>query len=292
VAASQASEARISSSDLVRYSVALGRRALLSRGRRAGGLWSAAAWRIWMPVDVDRVVELPWTGAAVEPGPGRRILDVSSPKLLACWLAEHTGAEVVATDVWSAEVESWLRLTAAADRDGHRFRNLHLEPADARDLPYEDASFDAAYATSVIEHVEGDGDGAMMTELERVVRPGGLVALTFPFRPKFELEYVHHDLYGQRYVGTEIFFQRHYDSAAVRDRLLAGRAFEVVERGIWRKEGVREAQGRLRRVVPERWEVGRLLGPVLPIIGARALSEGDPDNPGPDNVMRLLLRRV
>jgi SAM-dependent methyltransferase len=270
---------------LARYSAALGARAFARGPRRE------AAWRIWMPLDVDRVHELPWVGRRMVAAAPRRILDIASPKLLACWLADRTSSEIVATDLWQAEVANWRALTAAADPAGARWRRLRLEAADATALPYEAGSFDAAYSASVIEHIPGHGDTTAMAELARVLRPGGVLALTFPFRPEHEDEYVEHDLYGTRYTGTPLFFQRHYSVASVEERLLTGDAFEVVERGLWRKAGVREAQGALHRVVPARLELGRFLGPGLAVLGARALTDAPIEEPGPDNVLRLLLRR-
>lgn len=274
-----------SASALARYSVALGTRAL------PRGALRQAAWRIWMPLDVDRVRELPWVGARIRSSAPRRVLDVASPKLLACWLAEHTTAEVVATDLWEAEIEAWRALVGAANPVGRRFARLRLEAADATRLPYADASFDAAYSASVIEHIPGDGDTRAMAELARVLEPGGTLALTFPYRRVHEDEHVEHDLYGVPYAGTPLFFQRHYSAESVEHRLLAGGAFTVVERGLWRKEGVDEAQGALGRVVPARLGLGRALGPLLLAVGSRALREATADDPGPTNVMRLLLRR-
>jgi SAM-dependent methyltransferase len=49
--------------------------------------------------------------------------------------------------------------------------------ADLRDLPYESASFDAVYCVSVLEHTDRRGD--IVRELHRVLRPGGLLLLTF-----------------------------------------------------------------------------------------------------------------
>jgi SAM-dependent methyltransferase len=265
-------------STLARYSVALG-----ARGLRRGPL-RAALWRIWMPLDVDRVVELPWVASRVLRARPRRVLDIASPKLLACWLADRGGVEeVVATDVWEQEVKDWRQLT--------RVDGLRLEPADATKLPYEDASFDAAYSASVIEHIPGDGDATAMAELARVIRPGGVLALTFPYGREHADEFVEHDLYGTRYTGTPLFFQRRYSAASVESRLLGGGAFTVLERGRWRKAAVQEAQGRLHRIVPARLEIGRFLGPLLMALGARALTDGPVDDPAPDNVMRLLLRR-
>lgn len=269
-----------SASTLARYSVALG-----ARGLRRGPL-SAALWRIWMPLDVDRVRELPWVASRILRARPGRVLDIASPKLLACWLADRGGVDqVVATDLWAEEVETWKRLT------GGRYGALRLEPADATRLPYEDASFDAAYSASVIEHIPGDGDTTAMAELARVLRPGGVLALTFPYGREHADEFVDHDLYGERYTGTPLFFQRHYSAESVEQRLLASGAFTVLERGLWRKAAVKEAQGTLRRVVPARVEIGRFLGPLLMVLGARALTDGPVEDPGPDNVMRLLLRR-
>jgi SAM-dependent methyltransferase len=246
-----------------------------------------------MPLDVDRVAELPWAAEQMLAAQPRRILDLASPKLLALWLAENSRAEVVATDAWGAEITTWSRLASAADPGGNRFDALRLEVADGTALPYQRGEFDAAFSVSVVEHVPGNGDTAVMAELERVLRPGGTLALTFPFRDRFEEEFVQHDLYGQRYEGEPIFFQRHYSLEAVRERLLAGRKFEVLAQGLWRKAGVEHAQRRLHRLTPARWELGRFLGPILPVIGARALSAPvDVSEPGPNNVMFLLLRRT
>ena len=267
-----------SATDLARYSVGLG-----ARGLRRGPL-SAALWRIWMPLDVDRVVELPWVAEQVLRARPARVLDIASPKLLACWLADRGGVpEVVGTDLWAQEVEDWRRLAPPIP-------GLRLEPADATALPYADASFDAVYSASVLEHVRDDGDVTAAHEIARVLRPGGIAAITVPYGREHGDEYVEHDLYGERYTGTPLFFQRHYASDTV-DRLLAGGALEVVERGLWRKAGVQEAQGTLHRLVPAEWEIGRFLGPALMVIGARAMEDAPIEEPGDDNVLRLLLRR-
>jgi SAM-dependent methyltransferase len=47
----------------------------------------------------------------------------------------------------------------------------------ATDLPFADASFDAAWTMSTLMHLEGDEMVEALTELARVVRPGGLVEI-------------------------------------------------------------------------------------------------------------------
>jgi SAM-dependent methyltransferase len=48
---------------------------------------------------------------------------------------------------------------------------------DGERLPYDDSSFDAAYAIAVMHHVPPPQWPAFLTEMRRVVRPGGLVAI-------------------------------------------------------------------------------------------------------------------
>jgi SAM-dependent methyltransferase len=53
-----------------------------------------------------------------------------------------------------------------------------VRQGDVEALPFGDASFDVAFATDVLEHV--DDDGAALRELRRVVAPGGLLVATVP----------------------------------------------------------------------------------------------------------------
>jgi SAM-dependent methyltransferase len=54
--------------------------------------------------------------------------------------------------------------------------------ADLTALPCEDASFDAAVLGEVLEHIEDDR--AALTEVARVLRVGGVLALSVPANPK------------------------------------------------------------------------------------------------------------
>lgn len=56
----------------------------------------------------------------------------------------------------------------------------HHIAADATRLPFLSGTFSHVVCSEVIEHVQDDG--AVMRELSRVLRPGGLLLLTFPHR--------------------------------------------------------------------------------------------------------------
>ena len=113
------------------------------------------------------------TGRFVEPlldaagvGAGTRVLDLATgPGYVAARAAER-GASVVGVDVAAAMV----RLAAGLHPE------LEFRQADAHDLPFEDASFDAVVGNFLIVHL-GRPEHAM-AGFVRVLRPGGRVALT------------------------------------------------------------------------------------------------------------------
>ena len=56
-----------------------------------------------------------------------------------------------------------------------RAHGLDAHQASALDLPFEDDAFDAAWTMSTLMHLEGDGIVTALAEVQRVVRPGGLL---------------------------------------------------------------------------------------------------------------------
>ena len=67
-----------------------------------------------------------------------------------------------------------LRAIRAARAD------LHLTAGDVRTLPLRDASLDGYVSAGVIEHF-WDGYGAILDEMARTIRPGGIAVVTFPY---------------------------------------------------------------------------------------------------------------
>lgn len=77
------------------------------------------------------------------------------------------------------------RSVTAADRDTSEFRapGLTATKITGPDLPFGDASFDLVLFNHVIEHVgERPAQAAMLEEIRRVLRPGGLLYLAVPNR--------------------------------------------------------------------------------------------------------------
>ncbi len=109
----------------------------------------------------------------LEPRPGERILEVgpgtgyySLP--VARWLAPGGTLELL--DVQREMLDHTLRRAAEQGVDG-----IVATQADARSMPYGEASFDAAYLVTVLGEIPDQE--AALRELHRVVRPGGRVVV-------------------------------------------------------------------------------------------------------------------
>ena len=107
---------------------------------------------------------------SVDGGPGKRWLDVSCGTGELAFVAAETGAEVVGADLSPTLVETARRQAAERDVD------VTFEVGDAEALPYEDASFDIV--TSSVGAIFAPDHRAVASQLARVCRPGGQLALT------------------------------------------------------------------------------------------------------------------
>jgi arsenite methyltransferase len=104
---------------------------------------------------------------AVDAEPGSSVLDIGSgPGLLVRDLAAMVGAEGRVCGIDRSE-----GMIAMAKRRCADLPWVELEPADAAELPYPDATFDAVVSTQVYEYVADMA--AALDELARVLKPGG-----------------------------------------------------------------------------------------------------------------------
>jgi SAM-dependent methyltransferase len=111
---------------------------------------------------------------------GERVLD------LGCGAGRHAfemyrrGADVIAFDQDADELAR-VRELFAAMRDAGEVplgAAADVKQGDALNLPFADGEFDRVVAAEVLEHIPEDE--AAITELARVVRPGGTLAVTVP----------------------------------------------------------------------------------------------------------------
>jgi len=116
-------------------------------------------------------------------GPGDRVLDVGCGGGRHTFEAYRRGADVTALDTDGAQLADVEAMAEAMRQAGEagpgaQGGSVTTVRADATALPFPDGSFDRVVAAEVLEHLPNDA-GAL-TEIARVVRPGGTVAVTVP----------------------------------------------------------------------------------------------------------------
>jgi SAM-dependent methyltransferase len=124
----------------------------------------------------ERLIEVPWVLSRLRAG---RVLEVgyafAEPAYIAA-LVDADPGELVGADLAEAEVPGFETVVA-----------------DARALPFPDASFDQVLLVSTLEHIGADnevygvdgeaddtGRAAALRELRRILRPSGLLLVTVP----------------------------------------------------------------------------------------------------------------
>ena len=108
---------------------------------------------------------------------GWKVLDLGGPASHLSMLAAKAGCNVISLDVNPDIVRAGQDCARAL-----RLESLDARLGDMRDLSVFPAeSFDVVVSCSVLEHLTAADQQAALGEVERVVRPGGLIGLTFDF---------------------------------------------------------------------------------------------------------------
>ncbi len=113
---------------------------------------------------------------------GETVLDLGCGFGRHAYEALRRGAHVVACDLGLDELRQVRSIGDVMRADGEISDDVVLETAngDATMLPFADGSFDRIIASEVMEHI--DDDAGALAELTRVLRPGGVLAVTIPAR--------------------------------------------------------------------------------------------------------------
>ena len=113
-------------------------------------------------------------------GAGDRVLDMGCGGGRHAFELYKRGAEVVAFDMSFEDLAEVKTMFAAIDLEGQAPAGATASAVrgTAYSLPFEDDSFDRIIAAEIMEHLPEDE--LAMSELFRVLKPGGLIAVTVP----------------------------------------------------------------------------------------------------------------
>jgi ubiquinone/menaquinone biosynthesis C-methylase UbiE len=193
-----------------------------------GGVVAAAVWwrrhpsacpygqRFWVEaphpfITRERLLE------ALAPAPGETVLEVGPGTgyyTLPVAQALRPGGTLHIADLQREMLDHTMGKAREAGLD-----NVEPRETDARNLPYADATFDAAYLVAVLGEVP-DQDAALR-ELGRVVRPGGRVVVG--------------ELFGDPHMVTERALRRRAAGVGLRFERRVGPVFGYF--GVLRRDG-------------------------------------------------------
>ena len=114
-------------------------------------------------------------GAYADNIEGAALLELGCNYGASAIVAAVLGARVTGVDI-DAETVALARLNAARHGVADRIDLRHL--TDTRRLPFAEGSFDLVLCISVLEYVLPDQLPAVLAEIDRVLKPGGLVIVS------------------------------------------------------------------------------------------------------------------
>src|SRR6266849_476505 len=123
--------------------------------------------------------------------PGREVLNAGAGQGSFTLLLEQHGFDVTSLDTSPEAIELL----------GGRVSG-RVEQASLTDLPFPDSSFDGVVLGEVLEHIEDDGRA--LRESVRVLRPGGIVAVSVPANPRYFGPSDHWAGHVRRYTRAEL----------------------------------------------------------------------------------------
>lgn len=177
----------------------------------------ARHFREWLktPMNYCRIIELPLTLELLElNNKNLSILDISSPKLLALYLAINQ------YDIMASDLEEYFvnDFRVFSDTFG---MVLKTKCFDATQIPYENEIFDRVFSISVFEHIPDYGDVEAVKEVARVLKLGGVFVMTLPAYKTYYEEWLKGESFywrGKQREDGSVFFQRRYTEDTIRER--------------------------------------------------------------------------
>lgn len=125
---------------------------------------------------------------------GDRVLDIGCSQGITSILLGREGFEVIGIDIEASRIE-YAQADLALESEETRAR-VTFSIGNAAELEYEESSFDTVLLGEVIEHLVAPE--RVLSEVVRVLRPGGVVVVTTPFG------FLHHHDHKQTFFPTDL----------------------------------------------------------------------------------------
>ncbi|OAV51731.1 methyltransferase [Rhizobium sp. WYCCWR10014] len=134
----------------------------------------AARARLHSQYTIAETAWFPWVAARLPLKPGARVLDVGCGP--AWFWAATAGLLPADLDLTLADLSQGMVDEAVARCSALPFGSVRGCQADAAALPFEDCAFDLVVAMHMLYHLPDPAAG--ITDMSRVLRPGGFLAVT------------------------------------------------------------------------------------------------------------------
>jgi len=161
-------------------------------------------------IDYYRLLEYPVTIQSLQLETKHIVADLGSlDSIFPLYLAAHS-SKTFSIDLSEKVKEMEIK----ANKIG--IKSIESVVANATDLSFSNNFFDRVSAVSCLEHflpIE-DGDIKAIHEIQRILKPGGIVVITVPFGKKYEEEW------RESFRETEQYLQRRYDLPNLEQRLV------------------------------------------------------------------------
>lgn len=202
----------------------------ITRHYRSQGIYYALK-----SLNYERCAELPYILQMLEPKfkESLNFLDIGpggeSP--LPTYLLQNTNWNIYCIDKFSW-VQKQLEFAQKNISPAEIESRFHIIEKDFLEEKFEEKFFDIITNISVIEHFEDNTDALAMEKSAKLLKPNGIYILTTLINEgNFKEFYVQQSVYGEEFENNKkVYYQRHYDTKGVQERLIKPSALREVER--------------------------------------------------------------
>ncbi|UCH88155.1 MAG: class I SAM-dependent methyltransferase [Thermoplasmata archaeon] len=204
-----------------------------SRFQIKTGLKRIASFSYWRSLEEPLVIN------KLKLVPGDKILDIGSPKTPFLYLATIKQFTIYGTDIQDRTKLLLKNINCLGLNEEYNKGRVKIEKQDARQLSYKDNEFDKIYSISCLEHIENNGDTQAMREIYRTLKKNGRVVITVPFKSEYQESFRDYSFWDKSFEGEKIFYQRHYDLEALKERLIEPSKLKLEKLELYGEPGYR-----------------------------------------------------